>query len=254
MRTEPLTSDAIFQLMKLVRGADTVELKLTVAEDQRYATLQALEVDPLEVQIREIYFFDTPDLALDAAGVVVRARRIQDAAADTVIKLRPVVPGELSQELRADPAFGVEVDVMPGGFVASASMKGVSSNEAVRSAARGDGKVKKLFTKAQRALYATHAPEGLAIEDLVILGPIPIFKLKMRPAALGRKLVLELWNFPDGSRILELSTKSTPNQMLDVVTDVRTFLTDHGVDLYAQQSTKTRTALNFFSSSGSSSS
>jgi hypothetical protein len=35
------------------------------------------------------------------------------------------------------------------------------------------------------------------------------------------------------------------------VTDVRTFLTGHGVDLYAKQSTKTRTALSFFSAKAS---
>jgi hypothetical protein len=49
----------------------------------------ALGVDPLEGQIRQVFFFDTPELALNAAGVVVRARRRQGEEADTVVKLRP---------------------------------------------------------------------------------------------------------------------------------------------------------------------
>ena len=37
--------------------------------------MTALGLDPIAAQIRQVYFFETPDLALDRAGVVVRARR-----------------------------------------------------------------------------------------------------------------------------------------------------------------------------------
>jgi inorganic triphosphatase YgiF len=37
----------------------------------------ALGLDALDAQIRQVFFFDTPDLDLNRAGVVVRARRIQ---------------------------------------------------------------------------------------------------------------------------------------------------------------------------------
>ena len=84
------------------------------ASDQRKA-IAALELDPLEAQIRQVFFFDTPDLALNAAGVVVRARRIQGKGADSVVKLRPVVPDELPASLRKSPSLVVEVDAMPGG-------------------------------------------------------------------------------------------------------------------------------------------
>ena len=49
-------------------------------------------MDPLGAQIRQVFFFDTPDLALENAGVVVRARRVQGKGDDSVVKLRPVVP------------------------------------------------------------------------------------------------------------------------------------------------------------------
>jgi hypothetical protein len=245
--TQPLTDAQRAEMMSLIAGADSVELKLTVPETDRYATLEALEVDPLEAQIRQIFFFDTPDLTLDAAGVVVRARRIQGGIADTTVKLRPVVPAEISEDLRRDPAFGVEVDAMPGGFVCSASMKGATTNKKVLRTARAGGPFGKLFTKRQRELYASHAPEGLGIDDLVVLGPIAVFKLKMKPVALGRKLTLELWNYPDGNRVLELSTKCEPAEALEVADTARAFLTDHGVDLWGEQTTKTRTALTYFS-------
>ena len=62
--------------------------------------MTALGLDPLEAQIRQVFFFDTPDLALDGQGVVVRARRIQGKGGDSIVKLRPVVPAELPEELR----------------------------------------------------------------------------------------------------------------------------------------------------------
>ena len=59
------------------------------------STIAALGLDPLGAQIRLVSFFDTPDLALSRAGVVVRARRVQGRGDDSVVKLRPVEPHEL---------------------------------------------------------------------------------------------------------------------------------------------------------------
>jgi hypothetical protein len=243
---KPLTGEQLGEILGLLRGADTAELKLTVPESARYAAVQALEVDPLDARMRQVFFFDTPDLALNAAGVVVRARRIQDAVADTVVKLRPVVPADLRDELRKDPAFGVEVDAMPGGFVCSASFKGQSTNEAVKDAATGKRPLRKLYSKGQRAFFAEHAPEGIDLDGLAVLGPIPVLKLKLRPAEFGRKLAVELWNYPDGSRILELSTKCAPSEAFQVSAEARAHLAAVGVDVTGAQQTKTATALRFF--------
>ncbi|HET6686711.1 MAG TPA: hypothetical protein VFH02_09325 [Jiangellaceae bacterium] len=57
-----------------------------------------------------------------------------------------------------------------------------------------------------------------------------------------------MWLYPDGSRILELSTKCGPGESLNVAVEVRRFLEAKGVETGGQQQTKTRTALEFFSS------
>ena len=116
--TAKLSDEQLKELLELTKGADTVELKLTVPHTHRTRGGAALGIDPLDAQIRQVYFFDTPDLALNRAGLVVRARRVQGKGDDSVVKLRPVIPDELPAELRASPNFGVEVDAMPGGFVA----------------------------------------------------------------------------------------------------------------------------------------
>jgi hypothetical protein len=196
-----------------------------------------------------VFFFDTPDLRLDHHGVVVRARRIQGRGDDTVVKLRPIVPGELPPSVRKAKSMVVEVDAMPGGYVCSASFKGALAAPRVKQAAAGDLPVRKLFSKQQRAFYAAHAPEGLGLDDLAVLGPINVFKLKFAPDGLRRRLVAELWFYPDGERILELSTRCLPGEGFQVAAELRAFLAERGVDLYGEQQTKTRTALEYFSRS-----
>jgi len=137
----------------------------------RSKTGAALGVDPLDGQIRQAYYFDTPDLALNQRGHVVRARRVQGKGDDSVIELRPVVPEPLSSALRGSPNFGVEVDAMPGGYVCSGSMKHVLEPPNVKDAVAGKMPIRKLYSKEQRALCAEHAPEGIGLDDLAILGP-----------------------------------------------------------------------------------
>ena len=155
----PHLSDAdLAQLMALIKGADSVELKATIPASAHRTTVDGLPLDPVEAQPRQVFFFDTPDLALNQAGVVVRARRIQGGRGDTVVKLRPVVPADLPPELRRSPGFNVEVDVLPGGFVCSASFKGRSSGQEVHDAVTGVVPLRAMFSKEQRAFYTAHAP------------------------------------------------------------------------------------------------
>jgi hypothetical protein len=255
-RIAPKFTDAqISEMLSLIKGADSVELKLTVPAENRTQGAAALGVDPLESEVRQVFFFDTPDLALNKAGLVVRARRVQRKGDDTVIKLRPVVPQELPAALRSSPNFGVEVDAMPGGFVCSGSMKralplpdakGGKATMSVRDTLLGGHSIRKLFSKEQRALYAAHAPEGIELDDLSVLGPLFVLKLKFAPKGYDRKLVAELWLYPDNSVILELSTKCPPAEALNVAAETRGFLISRGIDISGDQATKTKKALEYY--------
>ena len=244
----PQLSDDEFQrLAGLIKGADSVELKLTVPESDQRSAVAALDMDPLNGQLRQVYFFDTPDLALYEKGVVARARRVQRKGDDSVVKLRPVVPTELSASLRKSPNLGVEVDAMPGGFVCSASLKRALKATPVRETCAGKQPLSGLFSKEQRAFFTEHAPAGLELDELTVLGPINVLKLKFSPSGYERRLVAELWLYPDNARILELSTKCEPGEAFQVAAETRAFLLGRGVNLSGEQQTKTRTALEFFS-------
>ena len=47
------------------------QLKLSVPDETHRAAIKGLGLDPVEAQPRQAFFFDTPDLALNRAGVVV---------------------------------------------------------------------------------------------------------------------------------------------------------------------------------------
>jgi hypothetical protein len=244
-----ISDEQLTELVGLLREADSAELKVTVPDEGQRgwrSTVAALEMDPLDASLRQVFFFDTPSLDLDRAGVVVRARRTQGRPDDSVIKLRPVVPADLPPEIRSHKRFGVEVDALPGGFVCSASFKAKLGDGYVQPAIAGAQPLSSLFDEAQRAFYAEHAPAGIGLDDLAVLGPVLVLKLKFSPRGYERRMVAELWLYPDGTRILELSTKCPPDEAFQVAAETRAFLAERGVDLSGEQQAKTRTALEFF--------
>jgi hypothetical protein len=242
-----ISSVELGQMLALMKDSDSVELKVTVPGSEQRSAAISLGLDPLQAQIRQVYFFDTPELELSASGVIVRARRIQGKGDDSVVKLRPVVPSELPDDLRRSASFFVEIDAMPGGYVCSASMRGAPRKTDVWSTVNGGLPLRKLFSREQRAFYAEHAPEGIGLDDLAVLGPIFVLKLRLTPEELGgRRLVAEIWIYPDGSRLLELSTKCLPPEGFEVAAELRAYLDGRGVDVSGEQETKTRKALEYF--------
>ena len=245
-RPSRLTDDQLKDVLRLAKGADSIELKLTVPASGQRSALAALGIDALDAQIRQVFFFDTPDLTLFNHGVNLRARRVQGKGEDSVVKVRPVEPDNLDKEWRRSPNMKVEVDAMPGGYVCSASLKGRPTDGDTRKVHLGGLSPRRLFSKEQREFFEVHAPEGVTWDDLVVLGPIFALKVVFTPAGFDRKLTAELWFYPDGKRILELSTKAAPAEFLQAATEARLFFHDLGIDLLSAQETKTKSTLQFF--------
>ncbi len=241
-----LTADQLMQAFYLSKGTTSVELKLSVPVSGHCATIKRLKLDPVEAQLRQAYFFDTPDLALFKAGVVVRARRIQGGRADTVIRLRPVDPAMMDSALRRSEGFRIELDVMPGGFVCSASFKGVCTGKDVLDMTAGEMKLSELFSREQRAFYRAHAPKGITLDSLMVLGPVFLLKARHQPKDFDRGITVEMWLYPDGSRVLEISTRCLPGEAFHVGTEFKSYLINCGIPLSLVQEPKTRSVLAFF--------
>jgi len=223
----------------------SVELKMNVPADQRMA-LSGLDLDAMRGRLREVFFFDTPDLALYRNGLVTRARRTQGDDDDTVVKLRPAEPASLPRAVRDSPNLKVEMDVTRGAYVVSASLKGARKAGAVRKAVTGARPLERLFTKEQRAFFAGHAPPGVGWDDLVPLGPVLVVLLKWVPEGFPSKTTIEQWHYPGQVPLVELSTKATPGNVLEVYAGAVRFVQGHGLSATGAQEPKTRKALEFF--------
>jgi hypothetical protein len=79
------------------------------------------------------------------------------------------------------------------------------------------------------------------------LGPTFILKATFTPKELKRRMTAEVWLYPDGTRLLELSTKAAPAETFQVAAEARAYLSKVGVELGGAQEPKTRAALEFYS-------
>ena len=68
---KPLSAEDVQRMYSLIKGSTSVELKITVPDALRRTVVERMKFDPVEAQPRTAYFFDTPDLALSKAGIVV---------------------------------------------------------------------------------------------------------------------------------------------------------------------------------------
>jgi hypothetical protein len=63
-------------------------------------------------------------------------------------------------------------------------------------------------------------------------------------------MVAEMWSYPDGSRVLELSTRCATTDAFQAAAEARAFLVARGVEVTGEQQTKTRKALEYFAGGG----
>lgn len=242
-----LSQEQTLEVFEHLKYSNSLELKVMVPEATLRGTIDSLGFDMVAAEPRTTYFFDTPDLRLNKAGVIVRARRRPGDRADTVVKLRPVDPARLDSKMRKDPDFKIEVDVMPGGYVCSASAKGRSTSQQVLDAAADLIPLRKLYSRKQRDFFAEHAPPGIELDKLVPLGPTFLLCAKQVPRGFDRAMTVELWFYPNGTRTFEISTKGAPDEAFQLGAQFKAFLSQCGIEVDTLGATKTSSALTFFS-------
>jgi hypothetical protein len=100
---------------------NAVEIKVTIRADQELRAEREMEVDEDTADVRLIYFYDTPDLDLFNAGVVMRARLVKGDADDSTVKFRPVEAASVPGDWRGMKGFKLEADWVGDRMVSSAS-------------------------------------------------------------------------------------------------------------------------------------
>jgi hypothetical protein len=220
-------------------GVDQVELKLVVPKREG----RSLGIDPDRGPARRIYFLDTPGLDLYRQGVIVRFRDRARRRDDAVVKLRPVVPGRVPGWLRDADRFRMEIDALPGHSVCSGALKKRLGRGQVARAMAAKRPLTKLLSPRQRRLLFLYAP-SVALRDLIVYGPIDVRCQNVKLRGFDRGLTAERWRYPDGSDLLELSTRCPLDEAAAVAGRVSTALRAYGVEPAGRQRTKTELALS----------
>jgi hypothetical protein len=226
-------------LRSLGDQATKVELKVVVPERGS----RSLGIDSKSGLARLVYFLDTPELDLYRHGLIVRFRDRRHRRDDAVVKLRPVMVGRVPGWLRGADRFEVEIDALPGQAVCSGALKKrLGRHDVARTVAAGRP-LTGLLSARQRKVLSRYAPPGIGLGDLTVFGPIDVRCHNIRLRGLKRELTAEQWRYPDGTDLLELSTRCPVGEAAAVASRVATTLRAYGVVPVGEQRTKTEMAL-----------
>ena len=234
------------RLSRLVAGADTVEIKATLASKRIKRGLAYFGLKERDGEQRIIFFFDTPSLRLFRAGLILRARRIPDKADNSTIKKRPVRPDSVPNTWRNDPGFKFEADGSDKGIVRSASLSRDIANGLIKRVESGLEPVATLFDKKQVQFMTEMSRTRCDIAKLAALGPLNARWWKIDHPGLPWPLTAELWRREDGASILEVSVRAPVAQAAVASAGFLAFLSELGAERDNAQQAKTRWALEYY--------
>lgn len=233
-------------------GMDRVEIKVTIRPDQELRAERAMKVNEDTADVRVIYFYDTPDLDLFEAGVVMRARLVKGDDDDSTVKFRPkeaMSSAEVcgrAHEWAGLEGFKLEADCVGDRIACSASLTQLQQRDEIDEVAEGRRAIDKLFSREQERFLAEFYGEPIDFGRLCVMGPIRVLRWKLEHKRFDHELTVEEWRLPNGDDLVEVSIKTTPDEAADAQAAFNAHLEELGLDPAGAQETKTRTALEYF--------
>ena len=155
---------------------DAVEIKLTIRPDQELLAERAMEVTEDTADARRVYFFDTSDLDLFKAGVVLRARLVTDGDDDSTVKLRAMEAASVSEDWRGSKGFKLEADWVRDHVVCSASLTALQRRDEIDDVAKGNRAIGKLFSNDQERFLSAFYEGEVDFSGLRVMGPVRVLR------------------------------------------------------------------------------
>jgi hypothetical protein len=229
-----------------IAAVNAVEIKVTIRADQELRAERAMEVDEDTADVRLVYFYDTPDLALFKAGVILRARLLKGDTDNSTVKLRPVEPVSFPRDWQRMKGFKLEADWVGDHVVCSASLTALQQRDEIDEVAKGKRPIDKLFSSDQERFLSEFYKGPVEFGKLRVMGPIRVLRWEPRHETFPHKLTLEEWRLPNGDDLVEVSIKVSPTKASRAEKEFNAHLIELGLDPEGAQDTKTRTALEYF--------
>lgn len=226
---------------------DAVEIKRTIHPNQELLALRAMQVDEDTADVRLVYFYDTPDLDLFNADIVLRTRLVKGDDDDSTVKFRSNDAMSLAGDWQHLNGFKLEADWVGDHEICSASLTVTQRRDEIEEVAKGKRPIAKLFSGDQeRFLSACHkAPVDFG--KLRVMGPIVVLRWKPRHETFPHERTLEEWRLPNGEDLVEVSIKVSPKEAKRAQEEFDAHLIELKLDPEGVPDTKTRKALEYFS-------
>lgn len=217
------------------------ELKVTVDRDAIDGVLADFGLTPDLAELRDVWFYDTQDLALFEAGAILRARSVTGDDDDSTVKMRPLLASEVDPVWFEEKDFKCETDWTPSKATSSCSLGRELDEGEIEDVAAGEADLDSLFSHEQEDFLAEHGP-WFDWDELGPLGPVPAQVWKVEHDELPAKMTAELWRLPFED-FLELSIKVPDDEAQAAFDELLAWLAARDVPLSDTQETKTRRAL-----------
>jgi hypothetical protein len=183
---------------------------------------------------RQVYFYDTADLALHDRHLVLRFRTTAGEKDNSTVKLRPVP--EHDQAWRQIPDIEIEGDMVGHTFKVSAKL-----DDKRKAGTAGPSDLAVLFAEQQALLM------GVDLDTLLVLGPVQAGVWELDGIEdFPFTLDVEHWNIHPGLTFFELSFKVAAEAAPQAATAFATLLKRLELDPDVPQVTKTDQVLTYF--------
>jgi hypothetical protein len=192
----------------LVPATAPVEVRCPVPGPMQAAAIAALG-DVHDAAARRDFVLDSPAAALARHGVAVRLRRGEAGGDATAVTVRPLLLRAVAPAIARAPGFVLAFEASGGGPVCSGSLAAPAPPGRTVDVLHGHCPPSRLLTAAQRAFLASHAPAGIALDDLAVSGPVLALVLAFAPAGIDREVRAEVCLHPDGRRTMTLTVACT---------------------------------------------
>ncbi|MGC5166210.1 hypothetical protein [Luteimicrobium sp. DT211] len=219
-------------VLAALRPDHPVTLRFTVAGHQQRRAFAALGPNLHGVGVRQVAFFDTPDLALRRSGVVAAARRTQHGEAEVSIRVRATAPGSGLPGAAWSTSVEVDVDGVTAALTCVCSADAGAADEKVRALLSGRLHLGDLLDDVQLRVWERWVPHAVGPRDLQVLGPVHMLTRRYFPGWYRRTLTAETWFVPGDPPLLDLVVQATPATACRLAETTTRALAARGVALH----------------------
>jgi len=224
------------------------EVKVTLRSADITSATKVFKLTSKAASKREIWFYDTPELALFEDGLLLRARKISNAPDDSTVKIRPMDRDAVDDSWFEADGFKCETDQSGERSTSSCSLTVEQDSGEIGDVASGDRAPEKLFGSDQEDFASNAAQVGW--DEVVPLGPIAALAWKVNVKGMSVPVSFERWDLPGMAPILEASMRVSEEDAADATEALIALLERKGFEPDSTQETKTKLALDHFSGAG----